>query len=287
MRPELGGKRYRYARLRPLGRRPAICAPSRFRATCRPTAGSTRAGRCSFRTAPLSDDMVILGQPTRRPVRGRRSPASLRRRATGRRGAGRRPKPDLPRVLQPDALEPPTRASANRAGGRNGRDRAPSRHRLSATEGPPADRAVASTYWPILWPAPEPVTLNPPPWHLVSPPPAPHRDLQSGPSPAPCRSLRSPTSPAPAPGCARARWKRTHIRDLASGVPTERIFIDGGVFGPIGRMSARQLGTELGDVSERIYEIHPDDPLSARATMEQIRSSNAGTGRSASRPGPR
>ena len=30
-----------------------------------------------------------------------------------------------------------------------------------------------------------------------------------------------------------------------------------------------ETGTELGDISERIYAIHPDDPLSARATMEQ------------------
>ena len=48
-----------------------------------------------------------------------------------------------------------------------------------------------------------------------------------------------------------------------------RFFLDGGVFGPVGRMRLDDIGTELGDISDRIYRIKPDDPLSCRATMDQ------------------
>ena len=39
--------------------------------------------------------------------------------------------------------------------------------------------------------------------------------------------------------------------------------------GPIGTIRIDDIGTELTDVSDRQYAIHPDDPLTARATMEQ------------------
>jgi hypothetical protein len=46
-------------------------------------------------------------------------------------------------------------------------------------------------------------------------------------------------------------------------------FLDGGVFGPMGDMRLDEIGTVLSDISDRRYAIHGDDPLSARATMEQ------------------
>ena len=127
---------------------------------------------------------------------------------------------------------------------------------------------IASAYWPILWPAPEPVTLT----------------LSPGEStlslPVRCATPDAPT-PRDLPPPERRKVKRpvTKIRDgamersihtdLTTGEQAQRFFLDGGVFGPVGRMRLDETGTELGDVSDRIYRIKADDPLSARATMDQ------------------
>lgn len=63
--------------------------------------------------------------------------------------------------------------------------------------------------------------------------------------------------------------ERTITHDLTTGIHTQRVFLDGGVFGPIGELRLEDTGTEIGDVSDRQYHIRADDPLSARATMEQ------------------
>jgi hypothetical protein len=54
-----------------------------------------------------------------------------------------------------------------------------------------------------------------------------------------------------------------------TGETLHRFFLDGGVFGPVGDMRLDEIGTVLSDLSDRRYTIHADDPLSARATMEQ------------------
>ena len=63
--------------------------------------------------------------------------------------------------------------------------------------------------------------------------------------------------------------QRSVTTDLMTGEQTARCFIDGGVFGPVGRVRLDDTGTEMTDISDRIYRIHPDDPLSAAASMEQ------------------
>ena len=63
--------------------------------------------------------------------------------------------------------------------------------------------------------------------------------------------------------------ERTLSVDLTDGTHRARVFIDGGVFGPVGAMRLEETGTEMGDMSERIYSIHPNDPLSCRAQMDQ------------------
>jgi len=65
------------------------------------------------------------------------------------------------------------------------------------------------------------------------------------------------------------KLERGLSHDLTTGVHTSRVFIDGGVFGPVGRVRLDETGTEMGDISERRYEIRADDPLSARASMVQ------------------
>ncbi|MDP5215693.1 CocE/NonD family hydrolase [Ruegeria sp. 2205SS24-7] len=127
---------------------------------------------------------------------------------------------------------------------------------------------VGSTYWPILWPAPAPVRLT----------------LRAGTS-ALHLPLRENTAEAPAPHAPPIReikrpvtrvrdgsMERSVHTDLTTGEVMHRFYLDGGVFGPIGDMRLDDIGTVLSDVSDRRYSIHADDPLSARATMEQTAS---------------
>ena len=67
----------------------------------------------------------------------------------------------------------------------------------------------------------------------------------------------------------KGSMERSHKIDLMTGEHISRFFIDGGVFGPVGRVKLDDTGTEMTDISDRIYRIHADDPLSATATMEQ------------------
>jgi hypothetical protein len=126
--------------------------------------------------------------------------------------------------------------------------------------------AVSTTYWPIIWPSPEPVTLTvftglselrlpirtPPPGEQALQLPAP----VSGPV-SPLATLR--------PG----RVERTLNVDQLSGEVVQRLFIDGGVFGDCGKIRLDDIDLELAHVTERLYRIKPDDPNSARARMTQ------------------
>jgi hypothetical protein len=57
--------------------------------------------------------------------------------------------------------------------------------------------------------------------------------------------------------------------DQVTGDVSHRVLIDGGVFGPIGKIRFDAIGMEVRHLSERIYRIHPDDPNSAKAIMTQ------------------
>ena len=124
---------------------------------------------------------------------------------------------------------------------------------------------IATAYWPILWPSSEPVTLTVPPGSSTL-----------------SLAVRRPTEPAgralPAPGpvpapkisfIADGSMERSIKTDLTTGEHVSRFFVDGGVFGPVGRVRLDETGTEMTDVSDRIHRIRPDDPLSAVATMDQ------------------
>jgi len=128
---------------------------------------------------------------------------------------------------------------------------------------------IASTYWPVLWPAPAPVTLtvNPGQSKLLLPVRKSDVDVDKAP-----RELPPPPARKEKPPVTKIRdgaMERSLKIDLTDGTHTARFFLDGGVFGPVGRLRLDDTGTEMGDISERIYSIHPDDPLSARASMTQ------------------
>ena len=126
---------------------------------------------------------------------------------------------------------------------------------------------VASTYWPILWPAPKPVTLT-----LLSGHSRLTLPVRKAGDDVPARSLPPPEktpNKRPVTVVRPGSMERSTHTDLTTGIQRSRFFLDGGVFGPVGRLRLDDIGTEMGDISDRVYDIHPDDPLSATATMNQ------------------
>jgi hypothetical protein len=67
----------------------------------------------------------------------------------------------------------------------------------------------------------------------------------------------------------QGRLERSVTLDQLSGEVTHRLFIDGGTFGPWGKLRLEASGMEMSHVYERLYAIRPEDPLSARAVMIQ------------------
>lgn len=130
---------------------------------------------------------------------------------------------------------------------------------------------ISSTYWPILWPAPKPVTLTLRPGTCTLK--LPVRTVNKE-EPAP-RVLADPpkrTGKRPLTRMRDGSMERSIHTDLTTGMVTHRSFLDGGVFGPVGDIQLDDIGTVLSDVSDRRYTIHAADPLSACATMEQTAS---------------
>lgn len=125
---------------------------------------------------------------------------------------------------------------------------------------------IASTYWSVLWPAPEPVTLTLAPGEsALTLPVRQSTDEKPRALPAPPKL----SGKRPVTTIRDGSMQRSIKTDLTTGTHITRFFLDGGVFGPVGRLRLDDIGTELGDISDRIYQIHPDDPLSAKVTMDQ------------------
>ena len=119
---------------------------------------------------------------------------------------------------------------------------------------------LGTTYWPILWPLPDAATLTLHEGTLTLPR---RTDLCDIPAPA-----APPPRAAPALTTLRdGALDRSVTTDRATGAVTHRTFIDGGIMGPVGATRLDDTGTEQHLVSERLYRIHPDDPLSAEAAM--------------------
>lgn len=240
----------------------SFAIPGDMPGDCRRDAG----GALLFRGEPLDEAMEILGQPGLSLTLAADRPqgfvaALLVDEAPGgaqtlisrgfcnltHRNSDTAPEPVVPGEEM--ALHLPLHATAYRL---------PRGHRLMVQ--------IASAYWPILWPAPEPVTLTLRPG--ASALSLPLRQGDTGPDPRP---LPEPPEPA-ARRVTQMRagsMERSVQTDLTTGTETQRVFIDGGVFGPVGDLRLDDTGTVLSDRSDRRYSIHPDDPLSARATMAQ------------------
>ena len=63
--------------------------------------------------------------------------------------------------------------------------------------------------------------------------------------------------------------ERSVTIDQITGGVSHRLYLDGGVFGDWGKFRLDDIGLEMGHVYERIYSIRPDNPNSARASMNQ------------------
>jgi uncharacterized protein len=135
---------------------------------------------------------------------------------------------------------------------------------------PPGHRvrlALSTAYWPVIWPSPEPVKLTV--FTGASALELPIRQPQA--ADARVAPLPPPEA-APPSGMSllrQGRLERSVTLDQLSGEVTHRLFIDGGTFGPWGKLRLDAPGMEMSHVYERLYAVRPEDPLSARAVMIQ------------------
>lgn len=135
--------------------------------------------------------------------------------------------------------------------------------------------ALSSAYWPVIWPAPEPVSLTVFTGASQLLLPVRHANAADG---------RLPALPKPAAGPISAvsiaregKLERSVSIDQVSGRVNHRLYVDGGTFGPTGKIRLEIPGVEISHVSERNYSIHPDDPNSAHASMRQTCEIGRGT----------
>ena len=119
--------------------------------------------------------------------------------------------------------------------------------------------AISTSYWPIVWPSPKPVTLS-----IVTG--ASSLQLPVRPKRAEDRSLRrfAPAENAPQLQATMLRPAARHARilhDLEAG----RVIADR--FNDDGLARIDDIGWQFGTSARRIYTIAPDDPLSATVSV--------------------
>jgi len=125
--------------------------------------------------------------------------------------------------------------------------------------------AVSTSYWPMAWPAPSPVTLSlftgESTLELPVRPPDPADDgLRPFPPPEQAPTL-SHTTLRP------ARFRRTIEHDLATEETEHVIWSDGGEFDGAALARVEPIDLEVGTQVERRYRIAEHDPLTARAEV--------------------
>jgi predicted acyl esterase len=125
--------------------------------------------------------------------------------------------------------------------------------------------AIATSYWPLVWPAPEPVTLGiytgASALDLPMRPPQPEdAELQSfaGPEEGPRESItvRQPST-----------RRRTIERDPPSGNVVCRVFSEGGEFHGAALVYLEDIDLTTGFSAAQTYQIGASDPLSAKAAI--------------------
>jgi hypothetical protein len=115
--------------------------------------------------------------------------------------------------------------------------------------------ALSTSYWPMVWPSPEPVTLTVFGGGSLELPVRP-RSTADDRLVVPAPSVAGP--PAAVTALQPGRWERTVDLDAFGGLATTRNLADGGLT----RLDA--IGMTLGARAEDRYVIREGDPLSAR-----------------------
>src|SRR5205085_1654650 len=125
--------------------------------------------------------------------------------------------------------------------------------------------AIATAYWPLLWPAPEPVTLGI--YTSVS-----AVDLPIRPPRPEDAELQSFADPEQGPReCVKVLHPSTRRRvvegDVPGGEVIHRMFNEGGEFDGAALVELGDIGLTSGFSAAQIYQIGASDPLSARAAI--------------------
>jgi uncharacterized protein len=125
--------------------------------------------------------------------------------------------------------------------------------------------AIASAYWPIMWPTPEPVTLGV--FAGASMLDLPVRSPRAGDA-----QLRPFDAPEEGPSDSAkvlrpSTLHRTIERDVPSGDVVYRIFSDGGEFDGAALVYFEEIDLQAGFAFFQRYRIGESDPLSARAEI--------------------
>ena len=121
--------------------------------------------------------------------------------------------------------------------------------------------SISTSYWPLVWPSPEPVTLTVFAGSGTLRLPVRQPAGSEGavhPFAAPERS-----PPVKTTTLRKGRFERSVRRDLATGEVVMHQLNDGGLFGGDGLSRIDEIDLTLGHRFERTFRIHPDDPLCA------------------------
>lgn len=127
--------------------------------------------------------------------------------------------------------------------------------------------AISTTYWPMIWPAPEPVELTvytgASSLELPVRPPRPE-DAGLRPFGPPERGPEPEHTPL-----EMARYQRMVELDLTTDETVYTTFGDGGDFGGAALARIEDIDLTLGYTVRKTFRINEYDPLSARAEIEQ------------------
>jgi putative CocE/NonD family hydrolase len=126
---------------------------------------------------------------------------------------------------------------------------------------------LSSGYWPMIWPAPEPVTLTVRTGKGTL-------ELPVRPPRAADAKLRPFKEPARAPGTRptklqHLKMKRTVETDLSTNEMVYTLHGDGGEFGGASLTRIEEIALELGYTLTKRHRIVEDDPLSAHTELAQ------------------
>ena len=126
--------------------------------------------------------------------------------------------------------------------------------------------ALSTSYWPYIWPSPQPVTLRV--RTLSSYLTLPRRPIDRSETPIVFEPAES-APPVPMTILEQPSINRTFNRDLITGLNKLVLHYSGGYMGPGRLFRLEPIGVVIGHEKTHVCEILDDDPLSARYVVSQ------------------